>query len=51
MLESEQKNTLLLSGATNITKNTQLMLQWRQDFGVKDGVEMSGIQSRLVYAF
>lgn len=51
MLESEQKNTLLLSGATNIAKNTQLMLQWRQDFGVKDGVEMSGIQSRLVYAF
>lgn len=51
MLESEQKNTLLLSGATNIAKNTQLLLQWRQDFDVKDGAEISGIQSRLVFAF
>lgn len=50
-LESEQKNILLLTGATNIAQNTQLLLQWRQDFDVKDGSEISGIQTRLVYAF
>lgn len=51
MLESEQKNTLLFTGATNIAKNTQLLLQWRQDFDVKEGSEISGLQTRLVYAF
>lgn len=50
-LESEQKNILLLTGTTNIAQNTQLLLQWRQDFDVKDGSEISGIQTRLVYAF
>lgn len=51
VLESEQKDTFILSASTNLKPNLQILLQWRQDFNVNDGVEISGLQSRLVYAF
>lgn len=49
--ESEQKHMFILSAAKSLKPNLQLMLQWRQDVKVENGSKISGLQSRLVYAF
>lgn len=48
---NDRKDTFLLSASTNLKPNLQLLLQWRQDVNVDNGVKISGPQSRLVYAF
>lgn len=50
-LANERKNTFVFSASTNLKPNIQLLLQWRQDVNVENGVKISGLQSRLVYAF
>ena len=49
--ESERKHIFILSAARSLIPNLQLMLQWRQDVQVEEGSKISGLQSRLVYAF
>lgn len=51
LTESENKHMFILSAAKSLKPNLQLMLQWRQDVKVEDGSKISGLQSRLVYAF
>lgn len=48
---SDRKDTFVVSASTNIKPNLQLLLQWRQDVNVENGLEISGLQSRLLYAF
>lgn len=50
-LEDEQRHSMIVSGSTQILPNTQLLLQWKQDLDVNNGLEMSGIQTRILYAF
>lgn len=50
-LEDEQRHTMIVSWSNQILPNTQLLLQWKQDLDVKNGLEMSGIQTRVLYAF
>lgn len=48
---SDRKDTFVISASTNLKPNLQLLLQWRQDVNVENGLEISGLQSRLLYAF
>ena len=48
---SDRKDTFVVSASTNIKPNLQLLLQWRQDVNVENGLEISALQSRLLYAF
>ncbi|MBD1225060.1 hypothetical protein IDM32_04620 [Acinetobacter seifertii] len=44
---SDRKDTFVVSASTNIKPNLQLLLQWRQDVNVENGLEISGLQSRF----
>jgi len=51
LLDSEERDIGIVTWASFLAPNWQLQLQYRQDFNVKDGPEIRGLQTRLLYVF
>lgn len=51
LLDSEERDIAILTWASFLSPKWQLQLQYRQDFNVKDGPEVKGLQTRLLYVF
>jgi hypothetical protein len=50
--EDKQSNhALMFTSGFNIGDNYQLLLQYRDDFAVKSGIETKSIQARFAYFF
>ena len=50
-LGSEKRISALLGVGSFLTPQLQLLVQYRQDFGVEDGPKLKGFQTRLLYLF
>lgn len=51
LLASEERDIGIITWASFLSPKWQLQLQYREDFNVKDGVAVKGLQSRLLYIF
>lgn len=51
LLDSEERDSAILTWASFLAPKWQLQIQYRQDFNVEDGPELNGLQTRLLYVF
>lgn len=51
LLDSEQRDSVILTWASFLSPKWQLQMQYRQDFDVQDGPALTGLQTRLLYVF
>lgn len=48
---SERRDSLVLTWTSFVAPTVQLQAQWRQDFNVKDGPKIQGLQTRALFLF